>query len=227
MTAPSTHHETAAAVASPAQPGDSDADGLPDDQPDDGVDDHGVLDLVTAIERERRAVPDLSVAALRRVLTGVITGEGPTTTGRIHFSRTLDPADAALCARILAGAGGAAGMPVTRREADLLFEIDAASAERTDGGRFADLFVKAVAHCALSQAGHRVPPRRVALDRNVTLSSWASRSTGLNRPVLAWIAEGVNHGRRSPATLADLSRFLSTVGATVRFMPASATLDLS
>lgn len=218
-----THHEADHADTAPATAADSHPDGHSDSHQDD----HDVLDLVTAIERERRAVPDLSVAALRGVLNGIITGEGPTAAGRVHFSRTLDPADAALCARILAGAGGAAGTPVTRREADLLFEIDAASAERTDDGRFADLFVKAVAHCALSQAGHRVPPRQVALARNVTLSSWASRSTGLNRTALAWIAEEVNHGRRSPSTLADLSRFLSTVGAAMRFSAAPATLDLS
>jgi hypothetical protein len=39
--------------------------------------------------------------ALTIVRDGVITGEGPTTKGRIHFSRTLDAADAAWCARIL------------------------------------------------------------------------------------------------------------------------------
>jgi len=186
----------------------------------DHWEDHDVLELVTAIEREPRAAPDLSVAALRGVLNGIITGEGPTAAGRVHFSRTLDPADAALCARILASAGGAAGVPVTRREADLLFEIDAVSAERTDGGRFADLFVKAVAHCALSQAGHPVPPRQQALARHVALSSWANRSTGVNGAVLAWIAARVNHRRRPPATLADLAGFLSTVGAAAPFTPA-------
>jgi hypothetical protein len=32
------------------------------------------------------------------VRDGVITGEGPTTRGRIHFSRALDAQDAAWCA---------------------------------------------------------------------------------------------------------------------------------
>ena len=175
--------------------------------------DPDVLALVTAIEAARIAVPELSVAALRGVLNGIITGEGPTTAGRVHFSRTLDPGDAALCARILEGAGGTAGMPVTRREAEVLFQIDAAAAERTDGGGFTELFVKAIAHCALSQAGHRVPPRQLALARHTPLSSWTSRSTGITREVLAWIAAQVHAGRRTPATLAELSRFLSRIGA--------------
>src|SRR5215467_13701677 len=71
--------------------------------------------LVATIEHSEIAVADLSVAALHDVLNGVITGEGPTTAGRVHFSRTLDLADAALCARIIERAGGTAGLPVTRR----------------------------------------------------------------------------------------------------------------
>ena len=39
--------------------------------------------------------------ALTIVRDGVITGEGPTTRGRIHFSRALDADDAAWCAAIL------------------------------------------------------------------------------------------------------------------------------
>src|SRR5580704_19766560 len=72
--------------------------------------------LMSAIEQSKIEVADLSAAALRGVLKGVITGEGPTTTGRAHFSRTLDPGDALLCARIMTAAGGEAGAPVTRLE---------------------------------------------------------------------------------------------------------------
>ena len=100
--------------------------------------------LVGAIERSKIEVPELSAAALRDVLKGVITGEGPTTAGRVHFSRALDPDDASLCARILKAAGGEAGAPVTRLEANVLFDIDAVAAERTDDGRFDDLLVKSV-----------------------------------------------------------------------------------
>lgn len=178
-------------------------------------------DLMVAIEHANTAVADLSVAALQDVLNGIITGEGPTAAGRVHFSRTLDFADAALCARILAGAGGAAGLPVTRYEADVLFDIDAAAAERTDDGRFTDLFVKSIAHCALADAGHKVPPRRVALARATELSSWANRSTGVNGEILAWIASRVNNKRRLNSTLSGLSAFLSGVGARLSFTPPS------
>jgi hypothetical protein len=171
--------------------------------------------LMAAIEHSNIAVADLSVAALQDVLSGVITGEGPTAAGRAHFSRALDWADAALCARILAGAGGIAGLPVTRHEADVLFDIDAAAAERTDNGRFGDLFIKSIAHCALATAGHRVPPRRVALAPETELSSWVSRSTGVDGEVLAWIASQVRNKKRLKSTLTGLSGFLNGVGATL------------
>jgi hypothetical protein len=177
--------------------------------------------LIAAIEQSQIAVADLSVAALHDVLSGVITGEGPTTAGRMHFSRALDPADAALCVRILHGAGGAAGLPVTRPEAEVLFDIDAAAAERTDNGRFGDLFVKSIAHCALAEAGHRVPPRQVALSPETDLYSWVNRTTGIDGEILAWIASRVRNKRRLKSTLAGLSGFLTGVGATLSFTAPS------
>jgi len=179
--------------------------------------------LMAAIENSKIEVADLSAAALRGVLKGVITGEGPTTAGRVHFSRTLDPADALLCARILAAAGGKAGAPVTRLEAEVLFDIDAAAAERTDDGRFNDLLVKSVAHFALAEAGHMVPPRQVALDPATQLSSWANRSTDIDGEILAWIASHVRNKKRLKSTLMGLSAFLTGIGATLSLAAPSIT----
>ena len=64
--------------------------------------------------------------ALTIVRDGVITGEGPTTKGRIHFSRALDADDAAWCARILT-ATAVEHQPVSRAEAEALFEISDAA----------------------------------------------------------------------------------------------------
>ena len=93
--------------------------------------DAGFQAFITAIECSMIIVPAVAAGALARVRDGIITGEGPTTKGRIHFSRTLDAQDAALCERILMAAGGE-GEPVTRAEAEVLIEIDAAAAERVD-----------------------------------------------------------------------------------------------
>src|SRR6266702_5253751 len=110
--------------------------------------------------------------ALTVVRDGVITGEGPTTRGRVHFSRALDADDAAWCARILT-ARRLENEPVSRAEAEALFEINDAAAERSDEGRFDDLLAKAVAHHVAAASGLPVPPRTVALSPDTDIESWA------------------------------------------------------
>src|ERR1700692_2957014 len=89
----------------------------------------------TALEPSRISCRDTAAHALAIVRDGVVTGEGPTTRGRVHFSRELDAFDAAWCARILT-ATAVDHQPVSRGEAEGLFEIHAAAAERSAGRRF-------------------------------------------------------------------------------------------
>jgi len=135
--------------------------------------------------------------ALAIVRDGVITGEGPTTRGRIHFSRALDAADAAWCARILT-ATAVDNQPVSQAEAEALFEINDAAAERSDGGLFDDLFAKAVVHHAASASGLPVPSRSVALSPDTAIESWApTKAVGVNIEVLEWVASQMRGKRRS------------------------------
>jgi hypothetical protein len=142
--------------------------------------------------------------ALTIVRDGVITGEGPTAKGRIHFSRALDADDAAWCERILT-ATAVAHQPVSRAEAEALFEINDAAAERSDDGRFDDLFAKAVVHHAAAASGLPVPSRAVALSPDTAIESWApTRAVGVNIEVLEWIASQMRGKRRSNRTLMRL-----------------------
>src|SRR3954468_10883755 len=142
--------------------------------------------------------------ALTIVRDGVITGEGPTTKGRIHFSRSLDADDAAWCARILT-ASAVEHQPVSRAEAEALFEINDAATERSDSGRFDDLLAKAVVHHAASASGLPVPPRTVALSPETSIESWApTRATDVNVEVLEWIAAQMRGKRPSNHTLMRL-----------------------
>jgi len=142
--------------------------------------------------------------ALTIVRDGVITGEGPTTKGRIHFSRALDADDAAWCARILT-VSAVEHQPVSRAEVEALFEISDAAAERTDDGRFDDLLAKAVAHHAASESGLPVPPRTVALSPETAIESWAPmKAAGVDLEVLEWIATQMRGKRRSNRTLMAL-----------------------
>ena len=147
---------------------------------------------------------DTAAQALAVVRDGVITGEGPTTKGRMHFSRALDAFDAALCARILT-ASAVDHQPVSRAEAEALFEINDAAAERSDDGRFDDILAKAVVHHAASASGLPVPSRSVALSPDTSIESWApTKAVGVNTEVLEWIAGQMRGKRRGNRTLRAL-----------------------
>ncbi|EGP06687.1 hypothetical protein CSIRO_3413 [Bradyrhizobiaceae bacterium SG-6C] len=161
-------------------------------------------DLIRKIETGLTADRDVSAHALAFVRDGVITGEGPTTTGRIHFSRALDAADAAWCARILNAAANT-NEPVSRAEAETLFEINRAASERTDDGQFDDLFAKAIVHHAAAASGLPVPPRSVALSPETAIESWApTTAVGVNIEVLEWIASQMRGTRRNNRALMRL-----------------------
>jgi hypothetical protein len=157
-----------------------------------GILDTGIADRTAAAQ------------ALAVVRDGVITGEGPTTRGRIHFSRALDATDAALCARILT-ASAVSDQPVSRAEAEALFQINEAGAERSDGGLFDDLFAKAIVHHAAAASGLPVPSRDIALSPDTAIESWApTQAIGVNIEVLEWISAQMRGKQRPNRALSAL-----------------------
>jgi hypothetical protein len=158
----------------------------------------------SVLEPSKISCSETAALALTVVRDGVITGEGPTTKGRVHFSRELDADDAAWCARILT-AEAVEHQPVSRAEAEALFEINEAATERSDDGVFDDLLAKAVVHHAASASGLPVPPRTVALDPDTAIESWApTQAVGVDTEVLEWIASQMRGKRRPNHTLMSL-----------------------
>jgi len=171
-----------------------------------------VAEPIGAIETAKISCRNTAAQALTIVRDGVITGEGPTTRGRVHFSRALDADDAAWCARILT-ATAVEHQPVSRAEAEALFEINDAATERSDDGRFDDLLAKAVVHHAASESGLPVPPRTVALSPDTAIESWASVHRVVDVEVLEWIASQMRGKPRSNHTLTTLVATLVGVAA--------------
>ena len=181
--------------------------------------------LITTIESSPVATGLEAASALAIVRDGVITGEGPTTSGRVHFSRSLDAHDADWCARILT-ASAINETAVSREEAQALFQIDEAAAERSDDGKFDDLFAKAILHHAASVSGLAVPSRSVALSPETAIESWApSRSTDVNVEVLEWIAAQMRGKRRTSQTLMTIIAAL--FGAAVPLAQSLPLIDLA
>jgi hypothetical protein len=172
-----------------------------------------VAEPIAVLEPSKISCRNTAVLALTVVRDGVITGEGPTTKGRVHFSRALDADDAAWCARILT-ATAVVHQPVSRAEAEALFEINDAAAERSDNGRFDDLLAKAVVHHAASASGLPVPSRTVALSPETAIESWApTQANGVDTEVLEWIASQMRGKHRSNRTLLSLVATIVGVAA--------------
>lgn len=170
-------------------------------------------DLLATIEQSQIVPNEAAVRALGYVRDGIITGEGPTTEGRVHFSRSIDETDTAWCERILIAAGGRMDAPVSRAEAEALFQINEAASDRADDGAFDALLARAVVHHAASASGLPVPPRAIALSPLTPIESWApTKAVGVNTEILEWISAQMRGRRRSRVTLMGIVALL--VGAT-------------
>ena len=188
----------------------------------------GLDELIEAIERPSGGTHEEAAQALGFVRDGIITGEGPTTKGRVHFSRELDAADAAWCRRILT-APAIVQSPVSRAEVETLFQIDEAASERTDRGAFDDLFAKAVVHHTAAASGIKVPVRSVALAADTGIEVWApARAAEIDIQVLEWLGRQMRSNRRPNTTLMALIATLVGAAALplVQTLPGMADLGM-
>lgn len=183
--------------------------------------------LIAAIRSSGIIAPELAVRALEELRDGIITGEGPSAQGRVHFSRSLDVIDADYCAQILTAPAQSVDAAVTRAEADMLLQIDAAASERLDNGRFDDLLVKAIAHHALASAGRKVPPRPIALSADTPLESWATKTAAadVDAEIRQWIGDHIRQRRRSSKALMTIAVFLIGSGAISAMSTVSTLAD--
>jgi hypothetical protein len=183
-----------------------------------GRHDDAFTDLMVALERAHALEPsqaaELRLTGLAMVRDGVITGEGPTASGRIHFSRCIDATDTDFIRRILiAGAG-----PVTREEADALFDIHDAAIERIDNGAFDALLTKAIVHHA-------------TVDETARASAFAAdiewprlQAAVLDRETSAWLKTRLSRRRRQDGPVAELAQI---IGANPAWNGAAVAGDLA
>ncbi|MBZ0230345.1 MAG: hypothetical protein K8F58_18100, partial [Bauldia sp.] len=85
--------------------------------------------LVKVLEAARTSPPSLVQFALRQVQSAVVDGDGPLADGRVIVPGRVDRAEADLLRRILYAFGGDGGIAVTRAEAEVLFDINDATAD--------------------------------------------------------------------------------------------------
>ena len=109
--------------------------------------------------------------ALTSVNDAVISGKDALRNGQPGKVGEVTDADVELIRRIIFAFGGDGNVAVTRAEAEILFEINDATAEATENAAWTELFVKAVAGVVMAASGYRAPPRTEALRREQWLES--------------------------------------------------------
>lgn len=132
--------------------------------------------ILRELRRRRDAGPDLTVPALRALEHAVRTGSGPAAAGRHAPAGLIDAADADLATDILLANEG----PVTRAEADALFDIHAAASRRCP--EWDDLLIGAVAQHLAHGAGHAVRSRA----RSLSAAGGLPR-VSIDPPARAWL----------------------------------------
>ena len=145
--------------------------------------------LVNVIDKARWAPQSLVRFALEQVKQAVISGTGPLRSGEMLEPGIVGESDVDLLRRILYAAASDGCIAITRVEAEVLFEIDESSSGRDNHPAWTDLFIKAIANCAMAASGYAPPPREAVLAGEVRLDRRGHLS-------LDWILSGVGPGRK-------------------------------
>ncbi|MFO1127465.1 MAG: hypothetical protein U1E66_03390 [Rhodospirillales bacterium] len=117
------------------------------------------LELIVNIVHWAASCPEtLRLMALQAVKTAVLSGGGVLFGPGRRRPGVIDRADVSLVSKLIYAAGGEASLRISRREADLLFDLnDATSTAENDAG-WRDLFVRAVAsHLMFPQGEPHLP----------------------------------------------------------------------
>src|SRR5581483_2329098 len=144
--------------------------------------------LINVLDKARWAPQSLVRFALEQVKHAVVAGTGPLRSGKTLEPGVVTEADVDLLRRMLYSAGSDGSIAITRTEAEVLFEIDEATAGRDNHPAWTDLFVKAIANCVMTASGYAPPPREIALARE----AWLDRRGDLSLDaILSGMASGL------------------------------------
>jgi hypothetical protein len=145
---------------------------------DGRVDSATELDLLVAILEQAKTVPEtLAAYALAQVKHAVISGTGPLRSGKTLLAGVVDEADVELLRRILFAYAGGGNIAVTSAEADVLFDINDATAKGSNHPAWQELFAKAIANHLMFASNHAPVSREEALRRDAWVSD-TSTSVG-------------------------------------------------
>jgi hypothetical protein len=146
--------------------------------------------LVNVLDKARWAPQSLVTFTLKQVKEAVIAGSGVLRNGKQLGAGVVTEGDVDMLRRILYAYGGDGSIGVTQPEAEVLFDINDATADADNHPSWRDLFVKAIANCVMSASGYAAPAREIALARD----AWLDRRGDL---ALESIVSGMGSGLKN------------------------------
>ena len=161
--------------------------------------------LVTLLEKSKQSPERLVRFALEAVREAVLHGSGPARRGGEYKPGVITEADVNLLRRVLFAYGGDQHIVVSRAEAELLFDLNDATAQADNHPSWPDLFVKAIANSVLFYSGYTVPTRQDALRREQWLDEPASIGSFFSRMVEGLGSVFSSYGLPRDSSSADTS----------------------
>jgi len=119
--------------------------------------------LVKVLEAATESPPALIAFALNQVKMAVVDGDGPLAAGGSLEKGKVTAGEVDLLRRVLYAYAGSGGIGVTRAEAEVLFDINDASAGADNDPSWGELFVNAITNCIMAAHGYAPPSREQAL----------------------------------------------------------------
>jgi hypothetical protein len=156
--------------------------------------------LVKVIEKAKSSPERLSAFALAQVKKAVVDGEGPLARGGKLEAGRVGRDEVELMRRVLYAFGGDGNVAVTRAEAEILFDINDATAGADNDPSWPDLFVKAIANFLMAASGYAPPTRQEALRREAWLDAPTGGVTDFFSRMVAGGLRGALQAYRQPAT---------------------------
>lgn len=154
--------------------------------------------LVKVLEKAQTSPHRLVAFALSQVRKSVVDGEGPLARGGKLVKGAVSRDEAELVRRILFAFGGDGNIAVTRNEAEVLFDINDASATAENDPAWNDLFVKTIANFMMAASGYQVPSRQEALRREEWLDAPSGGVGGFFSRMAAGGLRGALNAYRQP-----------------------------
>lgn len=134
--------------------------------------------LVAILDKARWSPQSLVRFTLEQVKHAVISGAGPLRSGKRLAAGQISADEVDLIRRVLYAFGGDGNTAITRAEAEVLLDVEDATAAGLQAPEWQELFVKAIAGVVMTASGYAVPSRTEALRQEQWLTSRGELSIG-------------------------------------------------